>query len=150
MPTDTALRSTPQIRRRLCLLLAVAALQSTCAADWVVVASSQSPLSKLSREQVANLYLGQIHELPGSGRIVPVDLAEESPLRQQFYSQVANKTPVQVRMHWSKMIFNGKGRPPQEVQNSNDMKRLLNANPSSIGYMDRLVVDGTLKVLLIP
>lgn len=153
MQTTIAFLFSPLGRRSrsgLAWLLALALWQGASAADWVLVTSTQNPLPKLTKEQAANIFLGQISELPGTGRIIPVDLAETSPLRLQFYGGVANKTPVQVRMHWSKMIFNGKGKPPQEVESSNDMKRLLNASPTSIGYIDKLVVDGTLKVLLSP
>ncbi|QDQ27756.1 phosphate ABC transporter substrate-binding protein [Chitinimonas arctica] len=118
------------------------------AEDWLLVADGKSKLGKLSPEQAASLYLGALAEIPGAGRVIPLDQAETSMLYLQFHATVTRKTPAQRLAYWSKMLFNGKGEPPRQLSNSQEVIKLLRGNPSMIGYIEKSALDGSLKVLL--
>lgn len=85
--------------------------------------------------------------MSGAGIQVLIDQPESSEARQVFYSKVAEKTPVQVKAIWSRLVFSGKGTIPKEVSNSEEVKKLLNSNPDAIGYIEKAAIDSTVKVL---
>lgn len=109
-------------------------------AEVVVIVSSKSTLAP-SVEQVCQSFLGKI-KTP-----VPITLSEKNATRDEFYSKSCNKDPAQVRSIWAKLIFTGSGTPPKEVENDKDMKKLVAADPLSIGYIDKKNLDASVKMI---
>jgi ABC-type phosphate transport system substrate-binding protein len=115
--------------------------------DVVAVVSAKSPVTTLSSTQVADIFLGKSSRFPDGTQAVPIDLVEESPVRDRFYAQYTGKSPAQVKAHWSKIIFTGRGQPPRQASTSTEAKRLVAENPNAIGYIDPSQVDGSVRVL---
>jgi ABC-type phosphate transport system substrate-binding protein len=115
--------------------------------EVVAVVAAGSPISGLTREQIAEVFLGKSTRLPSGTLAVPLDLPEGSPTRDEFYLRVAGKSPAQLKAFWSKLIFTGRGRPPKSVSDSTAMLKFVRQNPTAIGYVDRAVVDGSVRVL---
>jgi ABC-type phosphate transport system substrate-binding protein len=118
-------------------------------AQIAIVAGAKSPATVLTRDQAAALFLGKSTQLPGAGIPVLIDQLESVDARQIFYTKVTEKTPAQVKAVWSRLVFSGKGSPPKEVANSADVKKLVNANPDAIGYIEKSAIDSSVKVLFI-
>jgi ABC-type phosphate transport system substrate-binding protein len=116
-------------------------------AEVVVVVSAKNPVAVLSKNQVVDIFLGRASRFPDGRPAVPLDLVEGSALRDEFYSDYAGKSPAQLKAHWSKIIFTGRGQPPREVGNGVELKKRLAENPNAIGYIERSLVDGSVKVL---
>jgi ABC-type phosphate transport system substrate-binding protein len=119
-------------------------------ADVVVVVSSTSAVSTLSKDQAMDIFLGKTTRFPDGAPAVPIDQAEGSAARDEFYATFANKSPAQVKAHWTKIIFTGRGQPPKSVPNSVAVRKLIAANPQVVGYIERSAVDSTLKILVQP
>jgi ABC-type phosphate transport system substrate-binding protein len=130
--------------------LCLSAVASTHAADIVVIAGSGSGIGSLTKEQVADLYLGRATSIPGSGSAQLVDQPESSPLRDTFYSKVAGKSAAQAKSTWAKLSFTGKGTPPREGSSSDEIKKLVAGNRSMLGYIEKGAVDGSVKVVYAP
>lgn len=62
--------------------------------------------------------------------------------------QVHGKSAAQIKAHWAKIIFTGRGQPPEDVSNSIEVKKLLARNPHVIGYIEKNMADGSVRVLL--
>lgn len=128
--------------------LALSLGASGAAAEVVAVVSASNPVSTLSRNQVADIFLGKANRFPDGSQAVPIDQAEGSAAREEFYFKFAGKSPAQLKAHWSKIIFTGRGQPPPEVSNDVEEKELIVKNPHAIGYIERKQVDGSVKALL--
>jgi len=61
-------------------------------AGIAVVVGAGSPASKLSAEQVGQLFLAKTSALPGAGQAVLIDQAEGAAVRDAFYVQVTGKS----------------------------------------------------------
>lgn len=118
-------------------------------AGGVVVTSAKSPLKALNQDQVRDLFLGHISSLPDGKTATLVDQPESSPLREEFYLKVANKSAAQARAQWAKLYFTGRGIPPREGMGSADIKRILNSTPDAIGYIDESALDSSVKVIFV-
>lgn len=129
------------------LLLSLLASEAT--AEVVVVVSAKSTVTTtLSKNQVMDIFLGKASRFPDGSQAVPIDQVESSATRDEFYLKFSGKSPAQLKAHWSKIIFTGRGQPPRVVSNNIEMKKLLNENPNAIGYIEQSAVDGSVKVLL--
>lgn len=130
-------------------MLALLLLSDMAAAEVVVVAAAQGSIETLSDRELEDIYLGRLNRLPSGDSVVPVDQAEGSAVRAEFYDEYLGRTPAQIKAHWSKLIFTGRGRPPHSVADDAAMADFLAGNPGAIGYMDSSLVDGRLRVLSI-
>lgn len=138
------------LRLSLCTLAAITSmvtLTGTASAEVVVIANKSGP-DTMTKEQVADVFLGKAPSLPSGASAAPVDLPESSPLREEFYTKATGKSAAQVKSYWAKMSFTGKGTPPKESATSADVKKAVSATPGGIGYIEKSAVDGSIKVVL--
>jgi ABC-type phosphate transport system substrate-binding protein len=132
------------------LLLAVASVSANAHADVVVIVSAKSPVTSLTAEQTARIFLGKASSFPDDSDAIPIDLAEGSPIRDEFYSRVVHKNSTQLSAYWAKVIFTGDGRPPQMLESSAAVRKAVASNPKAIGYIDKSAVNKSVKVILAP
>lgn len=133
--------------KTLFLLIALVGTQYSYGQVMLVV-SAKSNATNLSKDQASALFLGKSTQLPGAGIPVLIDQSETSEIRKTFYTKVTEKNPIQVKAIWSRLVFAGKGTIPKEVNNNDEVKKLLAGNPDAIGYIDKSSVDSSVKVLL--
>ncbi len=126
------------------LTLALAApLFLACVAkadDLVVVMTPGS--APLSKDQVASVYLGR------DKAFKPLDLPQESPLREAFYKKATDRDMAQIRSLWARLTFTGENRPPRELPDDAAVKKAVAADSKSVGYISKASVDATVKVVL--
>ena len=120
--------------------LAIAISTIASAGEIVVVMSPAA--AALTKDQVANVYLGRSNDLK------PLDLPEGNAAREAFYKKATDRDPAQVKAVWSRIVFTGQGQPPKEVADPAAVKRAVAADPKTVGYIDKSDVDGSVKVVL--
>ena len=110
-------------------------------AEVVVVVHLGAPQASMTKEEVAQYFLGK------SSALTPVDQPESAPVRAEFYKKMADKDLSQAKALWSKLVFTGKATMPKELAGSAEVKRAVAANPKAIGYIEKSAVDATVKVV---
>jgi ABC-type phosphate transport system substrate-binding protein len=121
------------------------------AGNIVVIVSASNPVGSMRQDQVADIFLGQSGHFADGREVVALDQNIGAPIRDEFYSKVAAKSPPMLKAYWTKMIFTGRGQPPREVQNSVTVRKLVADNPNLIGYIERAALDASVKaVLMVP
>ncbi len=141
-----------KLSRKITVLLAVAAflgIAGPASAALAIIANPSNALEGISAEQVTMIYLGKTDHFSNGQPAVPVDQNQGSPVRAKFYQNVVQKDPTELTTYWSKLIFTGKGQPPQEIGNDEAVKQWVASHPNGLGYVDGRVLDRTVKVLLI-
>jgi ABC-type phosphate transport system substrate-binding protein len=128
--------------------LALSLASHSVLADVVAVVSAKSTVTALSKSEVTDIFLGRASRFPNGVQAVPIDQADGSVARDEFYAKLAGKTAAQLKAYWSKIIFTGRGQPPPVVANSVELKKRLAANPAAIGYMEQDLVDDSVRVVL--
>lgn len=113
----------------------------------VVIVSARSPVGPLSRNHLTDLYLGRASRFPDGRTAVPIDQDEGSATRELFYSEIIGRSTAQIKAHWSRIIFTGRGRPPKAVADGIEMRGVIAGNPSAIGYIDRVLVDASVRIV---
>ncbi|MCH9740692.1 MAG: hypothetical protein K0U38_07640 [Epsilonproteobacteria bacterium] len=108
--------------------------------DINVMTSKQNRLISVSKEELANLYLGKIDTIKGI-KAIPVDNKENY---REFYQKVLKKTPEQLRAYWMREIHEGKRVPPKKMSSS-EIKQAMSRNTNIIAYASE---SSNAKVLL--
>jgi len=116
-------------------------------ADVAVVVGAESPLSSVSADIAKDVFLKKVDNIEGH-KVIPIDLPKENPTYESFYQKIANKSSDQVLAYWSRLIFTGKGAPPQVASSPEELVFLLSRNPDLIGYIPEEQVSAELKVVL--
>ena len=98
--------------------------------------------------RVVDIFLGKASRFPDGSLAAPIDQAEGSASRDEFYLGFAGKSAAQLNAHWSKVVFTGKGQPPPVAKDAATLKKHLADNPAAIGYLKERLVDASLKVVL--
>ena len=120
---------------------AALALALPAMAEVVVVVNPKAAESSMTKEQVAQFFLGK------SSAMTPVDQPESAAIRGEFYKKVTDKDASQVKALWSKLVFTGKATMPKEVGDSAAVKKAVASDPKAIGYIEKSAVDGSVKVI---
>ena len=124
-------------------------IAASASADVVAVVSATSPVTSLSKNAIADIFLCKAIRFSDGRRTVPIDQEEGSPERDEFYARFVGKTPVQLKAHWMKIMFTGRGRPPLAVPNGVEARKKVAENPQAIAYIDRSLLDSSVKMLRI-
>lgn len=135
--------------KRIGCSLLVCLASSLALADVVVVTSSQSPVTTLTRSELVDIYLGRNNRFPDGTPAQPVDQRENSPAYVAFYRDYLGQTPAQIKMHWSRLIFTGRGQPPRNLADSKAVADFVTGHADAIGYVDDTLLDERLRVVAI-
>jgi len=108
-------------------------LPAQVAAEIVVITSSSSEITELTRRQVVDTYMGRVLITPNGQRLMPYD---NEVIREAFYRQLIGKTLAGVNAYWAGLLFSGRASPPRRVADNAAMLELIEENPNAIGYID--------------
>ncbi len=122
-------------------------MHTALAGELVVVVGSNSTVSALDQSQVRNIFLGRISSFPDGQTAVLLDQPESSVLREEFYRKVTSLSAAEVKAHWAQLSFTGRGEPPRVANDSGEIKKLLNAMPGAIGYIESSDLDDSVRVV---
>ena len=115
-------------------------------AEWLVVVGAGSPIESLNERQVTDIFLARTNYLDPVGRITTLELSDEDH-HYDFYHRISSKTPAQINSYWTTLIFTGKGKPPREVSNRQQLLHELNSDPGAIAYLNDNLPDKDFKVV---
>lgn len=116
-------------------------------ADLAVIANKEMPLTSLSQEEIYRIYLGKTKFLSNGAKVIPVDQRVGSNSRAKFYADVIKKSDTEIKAYWSRVIFTGQGYPPIQESDDRAVKDLVVKNKNCLGYVDRSIVDDSVKVV---
>lgn len=130
------------------LAIALTLLVSSVAfADMVVIVSASNANYGLDKTDIQQIYLGKKSVFPDGTKAVPVDQNEDSDVRDAFNDSVLGKTSGQLKAYWSRLIFTGKGTPPQEVGDNAAVVKQVAEDANLVGYVHSDAIDGSVKVV---
>ncbi|MBV2128799.1 phosphate ABC transporter substrate-binding protein [Arsukibacterium indicum] len=110
-------------------------------ADIAVIVNPANSVT-LTTDELTRLYTGR------SSALAAVNIAESSPLRSQFDEKGVGRSSAQLKAHWSKLVFTGKGTPPPELATEAAVIEHVAQNPNAVGYVDVASVTDAVKVVL--
>ena len=139
--------------RRLIPLLVVLALAgsplrgaSGDALRVLVVANREVPADTISSRLLQRIYLGKATRWDGGLQIRPV-MQHDHELHEAFVTDLLERSEESFGVYWKRMVFTGKGRPPQAFAGDAELAAYLRSTPGAIGYVAADADTTGLKVL---
>lgn len=123
------------------MLLSALMVCSFSAVANIVVIVNPANETNINAEEIVRIYTGR------SNAFNAVNLADSVPLRAQFDEKGVGRTSAQLKAHWSKLIFTGKGTPPAELASEEAVLDFVAKNPQAIGYVSAEKVTTAVKVV---
>lgn len=117
-------------------------------AEIALIAHPSNVEQALTTEQVKQIFLGKTGNFPGGNKVVPVDQKDGSALKTEFYMKIIQKDLSEIKAYWAKLLFSGKGTPPNALSSDEEVKAWVAKNPDGLGYINTKLVDGSVKLLL--
>jgi hypothetical protein len=105
--------------------------------------------TKIPRETLAQIYLGNARTWSDGSAIAPVDLSTVSPVRRAF-SRAVLGTPVDaVKQHWLRSAGSGK-RPPAVKESDAAVVAFVASAHGAVGYVSQdAELPATVRVLVV-
>jgi ABC-type phosphate transport system substrate-binding protein len=108
---------------------------SIWAADFVIIANSDVPVSTISQNDLSDIYLLRTHVWDNGSRIVPINRESGSITRNQFSTHILRQRQEALSNYWDKMRY--KGLTPPLIQESDQAVVAFVQNvPGAIGYVN--------------
>ncbi len=117
------------------LLLAGIAAPPAHAQSYRVVVHESNPVRSLSADRVSKLFLKKVTRWNDGREVEPVDLDDDSPVREAFSESIHGKDVASIKSYWQKMIFSGRATPPPELSSDAEVLAYVRSNPGAIGYV---------------
>lgn len=96
---------------------------------------------------IKKIFLGKTKSYTNGRSAILISPSNTDIAVEEFNSKVLGKSNSQVKAYWSKILFTGKGTPPQEVDSNGAVISSVASNPDAIGYVDASAVTSDVKVV---
>lgn len=113
----------------------------------VAIVVHPSNNSSFDQSTIKKIFLGKTKSFSNGRSAILLSASPKDPVTEEFNEKVIGKSSNQVNAYWSKMIFTGKGTPPQEMSSTSEIISAISANPDAIGYVDASAVTSAVKVV---
>lgn len=132
---------------RLIILMAGLLLGTLSHAELVVILHPAISINKLTKEEVARIFMKKSKTLPNGEEVIPLSQASRPEVNEQFFADITGQERMQRDAYWARLLFTGKGRPPEDAKNDKNVKERVASDRRYIGYIDATHLDKTVKVV---
>ncbi|MBH0025724.1 phosphate ABC transporter substrate-binding protein [Pseudoalteromonas sp. SWN29] len=112
----------------------------------VAVIINPSNVSSVDADTIKKIYLGKSKSFSNGDKVNPVN-QDGTSVTDEFNDKVVGKSSSQLNAYWSKLIFTGKGTPPEKLASDQAVIDFVAANNDAIGYIDSSKVSDKVKVI---
>lgn len=113
----------------------------------MVISSTQAPVTTISIQQLADIYLLKKTFWSDKVQVVPINREASSQEREKFSGVVFNLPPQELAEYWNKLRFQGK-LPPLVQTSDQAVLNFVRNVPGAIGYINAIQLPPDVKVLL--
>jgi len=116
-------------------------------AGLAVVVAAGSDIPGMSQTEVRAIFLGKSKNFANGAGASPSYQNEGSSIYAEFGDKVLRKSAAQLTQYWARLVFSGKGTPPQSAADDAAVKAFVGSTKGGIGYIDSASVDASVKVV---
>ncbi|GHF88371.1 phosphate ABC transporter substrate-binding protein [Thalassotalea marina] len=120
---------------------------ATSAIAGVDVIVHPSNNNEIDEGTIKKIFTGKAKSFADGSKAIPVTQQDGSAVTDEFNSKVVKKSSSQLKAYWSKLVFTGKGTPPEEAASDAEMLKLVANNPNLIGFVETGKASGDVKVI---
>lgn len=115
-----------------------------------VIAHPSVSATSLTRAQLSAIFMRRTRSWRDGAEVKPVEPPARSSVRDVFSRAIHGKSVAYVTRYWHRVIFAGRGVPPEELASDAAIVEYVKANRGAIGYIDGALVPGAdVKILAV-
>ncbi len=142
----TQLKEIDNMKRIFGTLIFSALFSSQVFAGYSVVVHPENT-SEFDYQIVKRIFLGKETAFSDGVTATVITHSANSALRNEFDEAVLKRKTSAVDAYWSKLVFTGRGIPPQTVNSDQEMIELILQNKNAIGFIETSSVTSDVKVV---
>jgi len=112
-----------------------------------VIVNKANPSAVLDRDELRPIFQTTRKVWPSGEEAFPINLPEDSPLRNDFDHVTLGLDPERVARYWVDRKVRGGARPPVRVSTSAAVLKAVASKPGAVGYVRLGEVNNTIKVV---
>ena len=114
-----------------------------------VIVNAKLTGQAVSRETLAQVYLGRVERWSDGKAIAAVDQSTTSPVRAAFSQTVLGMSILAVRQHWTRSIATGRV-PPMARSTDDDVIAFVATRTGGVGYVSAdAILPDTVRALVV-
>jgi ABC-type phosphate transport system substrate-binding protein len=110
--------------------------QARPAIPFRVIAHPSVAASSVSRAELSAIFLRRRRSWRDGTDVRPVEPPARSRVREEFSRAVHGKNVAYVTRYWHRVIFAGRGVPPEELASDAAVLAFVKSHRGAIGYID--------------
>lgn len=135
------------IKKSIYILLFVF-LSLSIKAQIAVIANKSVPVNQLTKQQLLDIYSGEIRSWNNGDPIFVFDLRTDLEIRDDFY-QLIGRSSSRMKSIWMKKLLSGEGEPPKEIDSQDALILKIENSAGAIGFISSSKVTQKVKVIKI-
>jgi len=129
------------------LLSAAPAQQTPPDAPFHVIAHPSTNVASLSRAELSAIFMRRTRSWRDGAEVRPVEPASQR-MRERFSRAIHGKSAAYVTRYWHRVIFAGRGLPPEALSSDAAVIEYVKTHRGAIGYVETAPGNGV-KVLTV-
>ena len=119
----------------LAFLLSAADAQPQADTPFVVITHPSNEVSSMTRAELSAIFMRRTKSWRDGTEIRPVEPFSRS-LRERFSRAIHGKSVAYVTRYWHRVIFAGRGVPPEELPSDAAVVEYVRTHRGAIGYVE--------------
>jgi ABC-type phosphate transport system substrate-binding protein len=112
-----------------------------------VIVNKANPVSSLGQNDLRPIFQTTKKAWDSGQDAMPINLMEDSPLRNDFDQAVLGLDPERVARYWTDRKVRGGARPPVRVPTTGAVLKAVATKPGAVGYVRLSEVNNSVKVV---
>lgn len=113
-----------------------------------VIVGERSVVTRISVDDLRELYLRRTRLWPNGTRAIPINLPPDHPARARFSQLVLSRSPQDLVSYWNARYFEGI-TPPLVLPSAAAIRAYLATEPAAIAYLPSEEVQDGCRVVLV-
>lgn len=120
----------------LCVIIVsmLAGASNASAEDVVIIVNSSVTKTDFTKEEIKNIFLGNIDIWPDNSEITVV-VSRNKELHDSFLAEYVQVNQPQFDRNWKMVVFAGKGKTPEVFDKAKQIMEYVAATKEAIGYI---------------
>ena len=131
--------------RSIFLMLGLGLATTFNANAGAVIVAANSAQAAMDQAAVQGVFLGRDQRV--GGEAVALVFQKPGAARDKFDADVLGKPGSQLTAHWSRLIFTGRAKQPEEAGSDAEVVAKVAGKPGAIGYVDSVPAGAAVKVV---
>lgn len=105
------------------------------AQGYQVIVNANNPIESLNASEISEYLLKKRPKWPDGTAVKPVDLADDSKVREAFSLDIHQRATAKITLYWQRQIFSGREVPPPKLATDADVVAYVRSHTGAIGYV---------------